>query len=221
MKRVLLAEDDLSLAKGLRQALEGEGYEVLLARNGIEAMEQLQFDPHIVILDLMMPEMNGFEFITECRRQGRKLPILVLSARSQTQDKIRGLDLGADDYLVKPFDLGELMARLRRLCKSATENKRHFGEWTYDFELQQLTRNGELAILSAKERKLLELFLSRPGQLWSREQIITRVWGMDYDGTDRTVDNLILQLRKKIGPEWILSERGEGYRFHDKSVTSR
>lgn len=213
--KVLVVEDDRVIAEGLVQVLEATGYEVIWASDGEQGLYEARTQaPDVIILDIMMPEMNGFEVTTELRRQGDHVPIIVLSARTETGDKVRGLDLGADDYLTKPFDLDELLARVRRQLKKNNEKKQEFGGWEYSWQERLLkTKAGEPCALNTKERKLLEFFLKRKNQIVSREQILDAVWGADYDGTDRTVDNLVVALRKKIGGQHLLTERGLGYRF--------
>lgn len=219
MSRILVIEDDLVISKGLRLALEAEGYEVVLAYDGEEGLFKAKTEsPDLLILDIMMPELNGFEIVTELRRTGDGVPIVVLSARTDSVDKIRGLDLGADDYVSKPFDLNEFLARVRRHLGRRQEMGQRFGEFIYDWKQRQLVKNegGQSVSLTTKERKLLELFLKRVGQILTREQVLDGVWGADYQGTDRTVDNVIVSLRKKVGAEFLRTERGAGYRFVTK-----
>jgi len=219
MNRILVVEDDLVISKGLRLALESEGYEVILAYDGSEGLFKAKTEaPDLIILDIMMPQMNGFEVATELRRGGDQVPIIVLSARTDNPDKVRGLNLGADDYVEKPFDLDELLARVKRHLGRHFEQVNEFGECRYNWQLKALQdrRTGAVIALTAKERRLLEFFLRRSGQIVSREQVLDGVWGADYEGTDRTVDNLIVSLRKKVGMDCLLTERGAGYRFVTK-----
>jgi len=218
MKRVLVLEDDSILSSGLRQALEGEGYEVLCAMDGENGLHLAKTtSPDLMILDLMMPLLNGFEVITELRRQGDSVPVIILSARTETRDKIRGLDLGADDYMVKPFDLNELLARVRRHLNRRQEKTQAFGEFHYEWKTRTLFSGAAQNIqLTSKERKLLEFFLKHEGQIVTRTQLLDEVWGDDYDGTDRTVDNVIMSVRKKLHAAHLQTERGIGYRFVTK-----
>lgn len=217
MSKVLIIEDDKIISDGLKQALEDEGYEVKCAYDGENGLFMIRTEsPELVILDIMMPNMNGFEVTTEVRRQGDSVPIIVLSARTESLDKIRGLDLGADDYVTKPFDLDELMARVRRFLKKQADQEHEFGEFNYNWKERILTKKGCAVLLQSKERMLLEFFLKRLNQIVSREQILDGVWGSDYDGTDRTVDNMIVALRKKVGAKHLITERGLGYRFVTK-----
>jgi len=167
----------------------------------------------------MIPYLNGFEFITELRRLGNPIPILILSARTESKDKVRGLDLGADDYLTKPFDLQELLARVRRQLGKKAHNVQIFNKYSYHWATRELTysTSKKTIELNLKERNILEFFLKRIGQIITREQLLDAVWGENYHGTDRTVDNLIVSLRKKIGNSCITTERGVGYRFVTKS----
>ncbi len=215
MKKILIVEDDHSLAQGLMIAVRSQGFEVLRACDGDQGLQlSRESKPDLIILDIMMPKTNGFEVITELRRQGFAMPILVLSARIETRDKVRGLDLGADDYLSKPFELDELMARVRRLLRLSPLGSIQLGSLAFDLDRKMLKDDsGKRIALAPKEILLLEYFLRLEGRIISREMILDVIWGDDYDGTDRTVDNLIVSLRKKIGGDFIETIRGQGYRF--------
>jgi DNA-binding response OmpR family regulator len=216
MTKILIIEDDAIIAKGLVQAFSNSGYTVVIAKDGEEGLEKVRSEsPDLIILDIMMPHLNGFEVATELRRKGNAIPIIILSARVDSRDKVRGLDLGADDYVVKPFDLDELLARVRRLLNRGMEHTDEFGPFQYSWKTRNLieTHSGKAHMLSAKERKVLEFLLKRKGQIVTREQLLDGVWGDDYDGTDRTVDNVIVSLRKKIGSNYLVTERSIGYRF--------
>lgn len=214
MCKILIIEDDKIISDGLRQALVSEGYEVSCAFSGDAGLYMVKTQsPNLVILDIMMPNMNGFEVTTEVRRSGDNIPIIVLSARTESLDKVRGLDLGADDYMTKPFDLDELLARIRRLIRREHAENESFGNFEYNWRDRTLSQYGKFIQLQSKERLLLEFFLKRANQIVSREQILDGVWGADYDGTDRTVDNLVVTLRKKVGSIHVITERGLGYRF--------
>jgi DNA-binding response OmpR family regulator len=215
MKKVLIVEDDFSLAQGLMITVRSHGFEVLRACDGEQGLAMARAEkPDLIILDIMMPKVNGFEVITELRREGRQTPILVLSARGDTKDKVRGLDLGADDYLTKPFDYDEFLARVRRLLRLAPLGQVAIGAHVYNFDKKLLlTQEGGRVALTPKEMLLLEYLLRRDERLVSRDGILAAVWGDDYDGTDRTVDNLIVSLRKKLGENHIETIRGQGYRF--------
>ncbi len=219
MNRILIVEDDKIIRLGLTQALQNDGYEVLIAMNGEEGINQAKTEhPHLIVLDIMMPKMNGFEVITELRRHGHDTPIIVLSARVDSQDKVRGLDLGADDYIEKPFNLDELLARIRKQLKKSDLKEDFFGDFKFDWQKRILTdtESSKVISLSTKELKLLELFLKKKEQVLTREIILSSVWSHDYDGTDRTVDNVIMSLRKKLKNLHLITERGLGYRFMTK-----
>ena len=216
-KTILIIEDDPHIRLGLNKALQMEGYQVLTANDGEQGLWLAQTEnPALIVVDIMMPKMNGFEVIAALRSEGNETPLIVLSARTETQDKVRGLKLGADDYVEKPFALAELLARIERKLDSQTQQQFTFGEFNIDFKTECLSENGNSIVLSAKEIKLLQFMLQRVGQIVSREQIISAVWGGDYYGTDRTVDNFILGLRKKIGKGFLTTVRGMGYRFMTK-----
>ena len=213
-KTILIIEDDPHIRLGLNKALQMEGYQVLTANDGEQGLWLAQTEsPALIVVDIMMPKMNGFEVIAALRSEGNETPLIVLSARTETQDKVRGLKLGADDYVEKPFALAELLARIERKLGSQTQQQVTFGDFNFDFKTECLSENGNTIVLSAKEIKLLQFMLQRVGQIVSREQIISAVWGGDYYGTDRTVDNFILGLRKKIGKVFLTTVRGMGYRF--------
>lgn len=217
MSKILIIEDDKVISDGLRQVLESEGYEVACAFDGDTGLYMVKTEsPDLVILDIMIPNMNGFEVTTEVRRSGDNIPILVLSARTESQDKVRGLDLGADDYLAKPFDIEELLARIRRLIRRQHLENEKFGDFEYNWQDRTLSQAEKFVQLQSKERLLLEFFLRRANQIVNREQILDSVWGADYGGTDRTVDNLVVALRKKVGSQHVVTERGLGYRFVTK-----
>lgn len=215
--KILIIEDDENIQLGLKKALQAERFQVEQAFDGEEGVYLAKtIAPDLIILDIMMPYMNGFEVISELRRDKELTPIIVLSARIETQDKVRGLKLGADDYMEKPFALEELLARVHRKLNTQIKQEKVFGEFVYDIEKSILLQNGEAVELITKEIKLLEFLLKRDGRIVTREQIIGAVWGDDYDGTDRTVDNFVLALRKKIGKDYLMTVRGMGYRFMTK-----
>ena len=223
-KTILLVEDDPTLALGLCDALEFEGFRVLHAPRGAEAVEQAKRSaPECIILDLMLPDLNGYQVCEQIRRFDPRTPILMLTARSQEADKIRGLDAGADDYVTKPFSVGELVARiravLRRTQRSAlVEAPFSIGEAAIDPTAHTLTRGGEVELLSFYEVELLKLLYERKGTPVPREDILRRVWGIDANPTNRTVDNFVVKLRKKIEaepaqPRHILTVYGLGYKL--------
>lgn len=230
--RVLVVEDEELIREMLVLALEEEGYEVDTATDGRFAVEQLQsFDANnneaaidLVILDLMLPQINGLDICRLVRHQGNPVPILMLSAKGSETDRVLGLEVGADDYLSKPFSMRELVARCRallrrqRLITTTEPPVLNYKEITlYPQECRVLVR-GEEANLSPKEFRLLELFMSYTRRVWSREQLLDQVWGPDFVGDSKTVDVHIRWLREKLEqepsrPEYIVTVRGFGYRF--------
>jgi two-component system alkaline phosphatase synthesis response regulator PhoP len=226
---VLVVEDDPSLRMSLRATLRSAGYSVQVAATGPEGLDAaLTAAPDLVLLDVMLPEMNGFEILERIREQAPELPVLMVSAKGQEEDRVRGLGLGADDYVVKPFGIAELLARVdaalrRTRLRAARTRTVTIGDALIDFESHTVTREGELSEVTAQEMKLLRYFIDRDGLLLTRQQILDAVWGVDYYGTARTVDNFIGRLRAKIErdprkPRHIVTIRGAGYRF-DASVT--
>jgi DNA-binding response OmpR family regulator len=221
---VLVVEDDPTLRLGLTKTLRSEGFKVEVAKTGQEGLDRaLSLRPDLVLLDVMLPGLNGFEICEELRRHDADLPILMVTAKGEEQDRVRGLRLGADDYIVKPFGVAELLARvdaaLRRRRLSARETAVvAFGIVRADFQAHVVTRAGVPVDMTAQEMKLLRFFLQHEGVLLPRQRILDAVWGSDYFGTDRTVDNFINRLRSKIeadprAPRHLVTLRGAGYRF--------
>lgn len=203
--RILVVEDDRALREGVAMNLRMQGYEVVTAEDGDKGME-LAFSchPDLMVLDIMMPGWSGLDILEELRQRGEDVPVLILSARNKTPDKVAGLKLGADDYLSKPFDLPELMARVEAMLRRRrSEEERQppltFGDVTIERAARSV-RVGDRAVrLSAREFDLLCLLAASPGQVFTREVILERVWGWEYEGTARTVDNFMANLRKKLG----------------------
>lgn len=223
-KRILIVEDDESITLGLRMNLEAEGYEVQVAMDGENGLELARAgEISLVILDVMLPKLNGFEILRTLRREGCTTPIVLLSARGAELDKVMGLELGAEDYITKPFSLAELLARvkaqLRRDAIARPGNRQiSAGDLSISPEGREVTRNGELVPLTATEFELLLCLVEAAGRVLSREQILRRVWGPSHHGTPRTIDNFMLQLRSKLeqdpaDPKHLLTVRGVGYRF--------
>lgn len=223
-RRILLVEDDPSLALGLVDALEFEGFEVTHARTGQEGIHLArEWHPDCIILDLMLPDTNGYRVCEQIRAQNAIVPILMLTARSQESDKIRGLDAGADDYVTKPFGVGELVARIRAIVRRA--NRTHaieapikIGNAVVDPAAQTLKRGRTVHSLSFYEVELLKLLFERAGQVVSREEILDKVWGIEASPHNRTVDNFVVKLRKKLEPnpekpQHILTVYGLGYKL--------
>jgi two-component system phosphate regulon response regulator PhoB len=230
--RILLVEDEDLIRDMVTIALEEEGYEVFTARNGRAALNILQspdlsrdkLAPDLIILDLMLPEVNGLDICRLLRYQGDFTPILVISAKSSETDRVLGLEVGAYDYLTKPFSMRELIARCRALLRrqsytisSPSSVQKYRDISLFPQECRVTVREVEVN-LSPKEFRLLELFMSYPRRVWSREQLIEQVWGLDFLGDTKTVDVHIRWLREKLEsepsqPEYLITVRGFGYRF--------
>ncbi len=222
-KTVLVVEDDPSIAMGLEMNLAAEGYVVRVAADGEEGLRLARAGADLIVLDVMLPKLNGFEVVKTLRQEGAKMPIIMLSARGAEMDKVMGLELGAEDYITKPFGLAELLARVKAvLRRDAIARKpstaRRFGEIEIDVDAREVLRREERVELTATEFDVLLCLIRAEGKVLSREQIQTRVWGPSHHGTPRTIDNFILQLRSKLeddaqSPRHILTVRGVGYRF--------
>jgi len=220
-RRILVVEDDLSILSGLSINLKVEGYEVLQAQDGRTGLQRTLDDkPDLLVLDVMLPEMNGYEVLKELRRRRVDVPVVMLSARGQEPDKILGLDLGADDYVVKPFGLQELLARIKAVLRRRYPSGEvvSFGGAAVDLQRKAVTRRGQPVDLTAQEYRLLAHLVENEGRIFNREELLSGAWGMDYEGTARTVDNFIRQLRMKLEdkpeePRHFVTVRGLGYRF--------
>jgi len=229
--RLLVVEDDEAIAQGLVFNLERKGHRVESTADGAEALERIRGARYdLVLLDVRLPSLDGFEVCRRLRQAGDYTPILMLTARAQPDDVIFGLKSGADDYVVKPFDLAELLARVEGLLRrqvwsrqggnggAAGGQRREFGEFWIDFEsFEAGTRQG-VAQLSQKELEVMRLFLSRPNQVVTRRELLTEVWRLPQHPNERVVDNVIVALRQyfeedSLRPRHILSVRGVGYRF--------
>jgi two-component system, OmpR family, alkaline phosphatase synthesis response regulator PhoP len=230
--RILVVEDDESIALGLKMNLEDEGYQVESVADGEVGLKRaLTNSPDLLILDVMLPTQNGFEVVQHLREQGSRVPVIMLSARGSETDKVMGLNLGAEDYITKPFGLAELLARVNAVLRRAELHRGgepagpdvdrsilRFGELNIDPKLREIRRGDELAMLTATEFDVLWCLVSAGGEVLSREEIQTRVWGPEHHGTLRTIDNFLLQLRSKLesdpaNPRHLLTVRGVGYRF--------
>ncbi|MBL8921083.1 MAG: response regulator transcription factor [Myxococcaceae bacterium] len=221
-QRILVVEDDLSILTGLSMSLRYEGFDVSQAQDGKGALQKaVDESPDLIVLDIMMPQLNGYEVLEELRARGSRVPVIVLSARGQERDKIMGLDLGADDYLVKPFSLQELLARIRSVLRRKERDEPQvlaFDDTRIDLRAKTVTRAGQAVELTAQEFKLLAHFVGHPGRTFSRDELLSAAWGYGYEGTARTVDNFVSQLRAKFEktpdePRHFSTVRGLGYRF--------
>ena len=223
--KVLLIEDEELIGEMIRLNLEAEGYQVQWLKDGQdvgELINERRFD--LIILDIMLPGMNGIEITSLLRKRGIGTPILMLTAQSGTVTKVKSLDAGADDYVTKPFDMPELMARVRASIRRSqgrrqipSNNLLHFDCYEVNFQTREADTNGGTVVLSEKEIELLEFFSRYPHEVVSRADILDEVWGMDVSPTERTVDNFILRLRKLFDdpeqPRHFLTIRGRGYKF--------
>lgn len=228
-RRILLVEDDLALRTGLEDSLIQEGYEVRSAAEGLTGQKLILdegFD--LAILDLMMPGRSGFEILRAAREAGRVLPILLLTARGDESDKVLGLELGADDYVTKPFSLRELLARIRAMLRREERHEKagtataapplhRVGDCEIDLQAFELRRDGQSHVLSVKEAGILEILLADRGKAVSRDRFLQEVWGKQVVG-NRTIDTHILNLRKKLeedpaDPKHLLTVHGYGYRI--------
>lgn len=226
-KHILLVEDEENLLKTIRLNLELEGYDVSIARNGIEALNEFKKETfNLVILDVMLPEMNGFDVCEQIRKENTKIPILFLTAKGSSSDKIQGLKLGADDYITKPFNLEELLLRVQILVKRGSPQKESdksmesysFGDNKVNFITYEIVGINGKTEISKKEIALLKLLIERKGEVVSREEILDIVWGKDAYPSSRTIDNYILAFRKYFEknqrePIHFHSIRSVGYKF--------
>ena len=231
-KHILVAEDDSNILTGLKDTLESEGYRVTTAVDGLEALALLRGHTYdLIILDIMMPGKSGYDVCREIRSHNEDLPVIMLTAKSEEIDKVVGLELGADDYITKPFGVHELLARisavLRRYQRDSRKNtipsaktpsRFTFGRAEIDAVQYRIRIDQRTLDLSAKELQLLQLFYSHPNEVMSRDHLLNAVWGIEYFGTTRTLDQHISQLRKKIEPDprhprIITTVHGVGYRY--------
>ncbi len=221
-EKILIIEDDPSMLKGLKDNFEYVGYSVETASTGIEGLtKSLSSKPDLILLDLMLPEMNGYEICQSIRDNGLEMPIIMLTAKNRESDIILGLNLGADDYVVKPFSIRELLARVNSFLRRGRQFEQmtySFGSFNLEIESRKLKENGKEIELTPKEFGLLSLFLKHSGRALTRDQILDLVWGHDILVTTRSVDRCINGLRNKIEknprkPKFIKTVRELGYRF--------
>ncbi len=221
--KILVVDDERAVRESLRRALELEGYEIELADDGLAALAALEDDePDAMILDVLMPGLDGLEVARRIRREGSRLPILMLTARVEVDDRVAGLDAGADDYVTKPFALDELLARVRALLRRTHEDgtgKLAFGDLELDPGTREVQRGGEPIELTRTEFSLLELFMRNPRQVLTRSVIFERVWGYDFGFGSNSLDVYIGYLRRKTEsggkPRLIRTVRGVGYALRE------
>jgi len=224
MAKILIVEDEPNMVAGLRDNFEFEGYQVISAPDGVAGLERaLSETPDLVILDVMMPRMSGLDVCKQLKAKKPGIPIIMLTARGQEVDKVVGLELGADDYVTKPFSIRELLARVKAVLRRAgtavkTQEKYAFGEVEVNLRNCQVSRKGKNMDFSSKEFELLKFFLHHPGETLSRDRLLNEVWGYEHFPTTRTVDAHIVRLRQKVEPKpdeprYILTVHGTGYKF--------
>jgi two-component system alkaline phosphatase synthesis response regulator PhoP len=222
--KILIVEDEPNMVAGLRDNFEYDGYEVITAPDGVAGLERaLKESPDLVILDVMMPRMSGLDVCKQLKAKRPSIPIIMLTARGQEVDKVVGLELGADDYVTKPFSIRELLARVKAVLRRAhtipkEQDRYSFGDVEVNLRGCQVSRSGKALEFSSKEFELLKYFLCHPGETLSRDRLLEEVWGYAKFPTTRTVDAHIVRLRQKLEPKpeeprFILTVHGTGYKF--------
>jgi two-component system alkaline phosphatase synthesis response regulator PhoP len=226
VSKILVVEDEPDMVLGLKDNFEFEGYEVLTAPDGAAGLERARSDkPDLVILDIMLPKLSGLEVCKALRGEGFEAPIIMLTARGQEIDKVVGLELGADDYVTKPFSIRELLARVRAILRRTEGTKKRLSRYRFsdvelDFEAYRAKKAEEPLDLSPREFELLRYLIERKGQTVTRDQLLEDVWGYESYPSTRTVDTHIAKLRAKVGdsgtePKYIMTIHGVGYKFVD------
>jgi DNA-binding response OmpR family regulator len=225
--KILIVEDDPHILLGLEEVLKSEGYETASCHRGDETFAAVgKFQPALIVLDVMLPGASGYDLCKQLRAKKNPVPVLMLTAKGQEIDKVIGLDLGADDYVTKPFGVRELLARIQALLrrsgkvgeKNYPEQNFKIGSATIDPKTFQIKRGKVVEELTAKELKLLQIFHAHAGEVLSRDKLLNEIWGYNYYGTTRTLDQVIVQLRKKLGdnePKHLLTIHGVGYKLAD------
>ena len=224
MTKILIVEDEPNMVAGLRDNFEYEGYQVITAGDGAEGLNRaIEESPDLVVLDVMMPKMSGLDVCKQLKAKRPSMPVIMLTARGQEVDKVVGLELGADDYVTKPFSIRELIARVKAVLRRAhalpkDQDTYSFGDVQVNLRSYQVARRGKSVDFSAKEFELLKYFLNHPGETLSRDRLLENVWGYEHYPTTRTVDAHIVRLRQKLEPtpeepRFILTVHGVGYKF--------
>jgi two-component system alkaline phosphatase synthesis response regulator PhoP len=224
MTKILIVEDEPNMVSGLRDNFEFEGYQVITAEDGVAGLTRaLDESPDLVILDVMMPRMSGLDVCKQLKAKRPSIPVIMLTARGQEVDKVVGLELGADDYVTKPFSIRELLARVKAVLRRAKtvpkeQDRYSFGDVEVNLRSCQVEKKGKLLDFSSKEFELLKYFLCHSGETLSRDRLLEEVWGYDRFPTTRTVDAHIVRLRQKLEPKpdeprFILTVHGTGYKF--------
>jgi DNA-binding response OmpR family regulator len=223
VKTILIIEDDISILRVIKDNLQHEGYQVITETNGKKGLIlALEKKPDMLLLDIMLPGINGYEICRKLKKEEPELPIIMITARGSEMDKVSGLDIGADDYITKPFSIPELLARIRAVFRRSDQDsdpvQYSFGNVKIDFKKYRTFVNNKEVKLSGKEYAIMEYFIKHEGEVVHRYELLDEVWGYDTIPTTRTVDNFILDLRKKLEvnpskPKFIISIRGVGYRF--------
>jgi len=227
-EKILVIDDDEKITSLLRRSLAFEGYSVTTANNGLEGLKKmLEDEPHLIILDVMMPQVDGWEVCRRVREAGSEVPVMMLTAKDEITDRVKGLDLGADDYMVKPFALEELLARVRALLRRKVEkaeqptNRIVFEDIVLDLDSREVIRAGAIIELTTKEFELLYLFMQNPKRVLSRDIIMEKIWGYDYSGESNVLEVYIAMLRQKTeeygGKRIIQTVRGAGYVLRGES----
>jgi two-component system alkaline phosphatase synthesis response regulator PhoP len=224
MTKILIIEDEPNMVAGLRDNFEFEGYDVAAAFDGVEGLKRaLHESPDLVVLDVMMPKMSGLDVCKQLKAKRPALPIIMLTARGQEVDKVVGLELGADDYVTKPFSIRELLARIKAVLRrvphgSSNGDRMGFSDVVVDLKGCRVMRRGKSVDVSTKEFDLLKYFIQHSGETLTRDRLLTEVWGYDRFPTTRTVDAHIVRLRQKLEPnpeqpQFFLTVHGAGYKF--------
>jgi DNA-binding response OmpR family regulator len=225
MSKILVVEDDPKMQVGLKDNLEFEGYDVKVAKNGKDGLQELLENSYdLVLLDVMLPQMSGFDVLKRAREKGIATPVIMLTAKGEEIDKVLGLELGADDYVTKPFSLRELIARVKAVLRrhegpsQGAGSKMKLGDVEIDFASYNATKNGEAITMTPKEFEIIKFLWEHRNKVVSRDQLLTNVWGYDESISTRTVDNFILKLRQKIEddpahPRFIITIHGTGYKL--------